>query len=97
MKVVALPPIILQAGLSLTVLTYKAEGSLFVAYLKKLGLSFQLETNTSMDNQFREKAAELVTIKDIRALKNEKFYHNAQQTGVKSSSYCKKVSGSLKT
>lgn len=66
----ALPPILLQAGLSLTVLTYKAEGSLFVAYLRKLGLSFQLETNTSMDNQFREKAAELVTIKDIRALKN---------------------------
>ena len=92
----ALPPIILQAGLSLTVLTYKAEGSLFVAYLRKLGLSFQLDTNTSTDNQFREKAAELVTIKDIRALKNQKFSHNAQQKGLKSTSYCKKVSGSLK-
>ena len=92
----ALPQIILQAGLSLTVLTYKAEGSLFVAYLRKLGLSFQLENDASMDNQFREKATELITIKDIQALKNEKFSHNAQQEGCKSAGYCKKVSGSLK-
>ena len=92
----ALPEVILEAGLSLTVLTYKAEGSLFVAYLRKLGLSFQLENDASMDNQFREKAAELIAIKDIQALKDEKFSHNAQQQGCKSASYCKKVSGSLK-
>ena len=92
----ALPQIILQASLSLTVLTYKAEGSLFVAYLRKLGLPFELETDASMGRQFKEKAAELVTIKDIQALKNEKFSHNAQQEGCKSASYCKKVSGSLK-
>ena len=92
----ALPQSILQAGLSLTVLTYKAEGSLFVAYLRKLGLSFQLETDASMDNQFREKAAELIAIKDIQALKDEKFSHNAQRKGCKSASYCKKVSSSLK-
>ncbi|EHI49348.1 hypothetical protein HIMB100_00009190 [SAR116 cluster alpha proteobacterium HIMB100] len=92
----ALPEVILKAGLSLTVLTYKAEGSLFVAYLRKLGLSFQLENDASMDNQFREKAAELIAIKDIQALKDEKFSHNAQQQGCKSASYCKKVSGSLK-
>ena len=92
----ALPEVILQAGLSLTVLTYKAEGSLFVAYLRKLGLSFQLETDASMDNQFREKAAELIAINDIQALKDEKFSHNAQRKGCKTASYCKKVSSSLK-
>ena len=92
----ALPEVILQAGLSLTILTYKAEGSLFVAYLRKLGLSFQLENDASMDNQFREKAAELIAIRDIRALKDEKFSHNAQQKRCKSTSYCRKVSGSLK-
>ena len=92
----ALPEVILKAGLSLTVLTYKAEGSLFVAYLRKLGLSFQLENDASMDNQFREKAAELIAIKDIQALKDEKFSYNAQQKGCKSTSYCRKVSGSLK-
>ena len=92
----ALPQSILKSGLSLTVLTYKAEGSLFVAYLRKLGLSFQLETDASMDNQFREKAAELIAINYIQALKDEKFSHNAQQKGCKSASYCKKVSSSLK-
>ena len=61
----ALPEAILKAGLSLTILTYKAEGSLFVAYLRKLGLSFQLENYASIDNLFREKAAELIAIKDI--------------------------------
>ena len=92
----ALPEVILKAGLSLTILTYKAEGSLFVAYLRKLGLSFQLENDASIDNLFREKAAELIAIKDIQALKDEKFSHNAQQKGCKSTSYCRKVSGSLK-
>jgi len=92
----ALPRVILEAGLSLTVLTYKAEGSLFVAYLRKLGLSFQLETDALMDNQFREKAAELIAINDIQALKDEKFSHNAQRKRCKSASYCKKVSSSLK-
>lgn len=92
----ALPEVILKAGLSLTILTYKAEGSLFVAYLRKLGLSFQLENDASIDNQFREKAAELIAIKDIQAPKDEKFSHNAQQKGCKSTSYCRKVSGSLK-
>ena len=92
----ALPQAILQAGLSLTVLTYKAEGSLFVAYLRKLGLAFEFETDASMDMQFKEKAAQLVTIEDIPGLSKLKFSHTAQQSGSKSSSYCKKVSGSLR-
>ena len=92
----ALPQSILQSGLSLTVLTYKAEGSLFVAYLRKLGLPFELETNASMDRKFKEDASKLVTIGDIPALSKPKFSHTAQQEGCKSASYCNKVSGSLK-
>ena len=92
----ALPEVILQAGLSLSVLTYKAEGSLFVAYLRKLGLPFELETNTSMDEKFKKDASKLVTIEDIPALSKLKFTHTGQQSGSKSASYCSKVSGSLK-
>ena len=92
----ALPQSILKSGLSLTVLTYKAEGSLFVAYLRKLGLSFQLETDASMDNQFREKAAELITVEDIPALTKLKITHTCQQSGTKSARYCNAVSGTLK-
>ena len=92
----ALPQAILQAGLSLTVLTYKAEGSLFVAFLRKLGLAFELETDASMDRQFKEKAAQLIAIEDTPALSKLTFTHTAQQKGSKSASYCNKVSGSLK-
>ena len=92
----ALPQSILQAGLSLTVLTYKAEGSLFVAYLRKLEMPFQLETDVLMDEQFRKKAAELITVEDIPALSRLKLTHTGQQSGSKSASYCKKVSVSLK-
>ena len=92
----ALPQSILQAGLSLTILTYKAEGSLFVAYLRKLGLPFELETNASMDEQFREKAAELITVEDIPVLSKLKFTHTGQQSGTKSARYCNAVSGTLK-
>ena len=92
----ALPQVILQAGLSLTVLTYKAEGSFLVAYLRKLGLPFELETDLSVDEKFKKDASKLVTIEDIPALSKLKFTYTGQQSGSKSASYCKKVSVSLK-
>ena len=39
----ALPSTILQAGRSLTVLTYKSEGSMFLSYLHKLQLPYEVE------------------------------------------------------
>ena len=39
----ALPATILQAGRSLTVLTYKSEGSMFLSYLRKLQLPYEVE------------------------------------------------------
>lgn len=92
----ALPEIILQSGLSLTVLTYKSDGSLFVAYLYKLGLPFEVETNAGVDEQFRKDAAKLVTIKDIPALSGLKFTYVEQQKGLSSSRYCNTVSFALK-
>lgn len=92
----ALPEIILQSGLSLTVLTYKSDGSLFVAYLYKLGLPFEVETNAGIDEQFRKDAAKLVTIKDIPALSGLKFTYVEQQKGLSSSRYCNTVSFALK-
>lgn len=92
----ALPEIILQSRLSLTVLTYKSDGSLFVAYLYKLGLPFEVETNAGVDEQFRKDAAKLVTIKDIPALSGLKFTYVEQQKGLSSSRYCNTVSFALK-
>lgn len=63
-----LPRPLLEVGLSFTVMTYKAEGSMLVAYLRKLGLPFVIERDNELEKKFREKAAELVTVEDISAI-----------------------------
>jgi len=74
----ALPEVILKAGLSLSVLTYKSEGSLFVAYLRKLGLPFALEVELSIDQLFKENASKLVTLEDIAAFSKLELSYSGQ-------------------
>jgi len=92
----ALPQCILSAGNSVTVMTYKAEGSMLLSYLRKLGLSFEVSNDNDMEEDFRTKAAELITIKDIGALSKLKLTYSGQEKGMSSSSYYSKVSRSLK-
>ncbi len=92
----ALPQCILSAGNSVTVMTYKAEGSMLLSYLRKLGLSFEVSNDNDMEEDFRTKAAELITIEDIGALSRLKLTYSGQEKGISSSSYCSKVSRSLK-
>lgn len=92
----ASPEVILKAGLSLTILTYKSEGSLFVAYLRKLGLPFALEVELSIDQKFKENASKLVTIEDIPALSKLKLSCSGQQKGQSSPAFYNKVSLALK-
>jgi hypothetical protein len=92
----ALPECILSAGNSVTVMTYKAEGSMLLAYLDKLGLPFEVSNDNHPEEDFRAKAAELITIEDIGALSKLKLTHSGQEKGMSSSSYYSKVSRSLK-
>ena len=92
----ALPECILSAGNSVTVMTYKAEGSMLLAYLRKLGLSFEVSNDNHLEEDFRAKAAELITIEDIGALSKLKLTYSGQEKGISSSSYYSKVSRSLK-
>ena len=92
----ALPQCILSAGNSVTVMTYKAEGSMLLSYLRKLGLSFEVSNDNDMEEDFRTKAAKLITIEDIGALSKLKLTYSGQEKGISSSSYCSKVSRSLK-
>ena len=92
----ALPQCILSAGNSVTVMTYKAEGSMLLSYLRKLGLSFEVSNDNDMEEDFRTKAAELITIEDIGALSKLKLTYSGQEKGISSSSYYSKVSRSLK-
>jgi len=92
----ALPQCILSAGNSVTVMTYKSEGSMLLSYLRKLGLSYEVSNDNHLEEDFRTKAAELTTIEDIGALSKLKLTYSGQEKGISSSSYYSKVSRSLK-
>ena len=92
----ALPESILRTGLSLTVLTYKASGSLFLSYIRKLGLPYELIADLVSDKEFKEQAAKLITIEDIPALSKLKLTYSGQKAGQASRAYCSRVSNALK-
>jgi len=92
----ALPQSILTAGRSVTVMTYKSEGSMLLAYLSKLGLPYEVSNDNELEEDFRAKAAELITIEDIPALSKTNFSYTGQAKGMSSPSYATKVAQSLK-
>ena len=92
----ALPSSILQAGRSLTVLTYKSEGSMFLSYLRKLQLPYEVEEDEDLEAQFLQKAASLITVKDIPALSKHKLSYTGQQKGQKLAKYVSSLNNSLK-
>ena len=77
-------------------MTYKAEGSMLLSYLRKLGIPFEVSDDNQLEEDFRAKAAELITIEDIGALSKLRLTYSGQEKGMSSSSYYSKVSRSLK-
>ena len=77
-----LPPPLLQSGRTITIYSYLAEGSMMLAYLNKLGISYRHQRDISEDRQFRAKAKKLITIKSIPALEDTAFSYS-KQTGTK--------------
>ncbi len=92
----ALPECILSAVNSVTVMTYKAEGSMRLAYLRKLGLHCEVSNDNDLEEDFGAKAAKLVTVEDISALSKTNFTFTGQVKGMASSSYANKIARSLK-
>ena len=92
----ALPTTILQAGRSLTVLTYKSEGSMFRSYLRKLQLPYEVEVDEDLEADFLRRAADLITVKDIPALSKHKLSYTGQQKGQKLATYVSKLNTALK-
>lgn len=72
-----LPASLLRCGRSLTVYTYMAEGSLMLAYLKKLGIAFHHE-RYAHEAAFRASARQLVDIRSIPALERLSFSYTGQ-------------------
>ena len=92
----AMPSKLLQAGKSVTIMTFKAEGSMLTSYLNKLSITFNVKRDKQKEEVFREQAAELINLQDIPNTSKLKLSHSGQQQGMKSKEYCSKLSGSLK-
>lgn len=74
-----MPEVLLKAGKSLTVYTYKAEGSIMYAYLKRLELNPKHDKGSpEIERDFTRQARDLITVKDIRALREISFSYNSQ-------------------
>ncbi|KUJ79947.1 hypothetical protein AVO44_07180 [Ruegeria profundi] len=74
-----MPEGLLKAGNSLTVYTYKAEGSIMFAYLKRLGLDPVHDTGSpEIEQRFVRQARELITVKDIRTLRGINLSYTSQ-------------------
>ena len=86
----ALPPILLQAGLSLTVLTYKAEG-LCLRLPQKTWTVFPWRPIHRWIISSGKRLLSWLLLK-TSALKNEKFSHNASKRGLNQSTLLQKKS-----
>ncbi|MBO6893573.1 MAG: DEAD/DEAH box helicase family protein [Roseibium sp.] len=72
------PPELFMAGSSLTVYTYRAEGSLMVPYLRKIGLEPTIISDPSLEEEWKRKARELITVKTIPSLSRVKLNDGSQ-------------------
>jgi hypothetical protein len=92
----AMPSKLLNAGKSVTILTYKAEGSLLVSYISKLALPYFIQSDKFKEEAFREQASQLIHLQNIPSISKLKLSHTAQQEGMRSSKYYSQLSGGLK-
>jgi len=93
----ALPPALLRNGLSVTIMTYKAQGSMFQLYLEKLGIRSEHKVCTDDEEAaFIRMARDLITVKTIPSLEKMKFNYGWQQRFKKYPNCSKKVATALK-
>ena len=69
---------------------------MLLAYLRKLGLPYQISNDNELEEDFRAQAAKLITIESISALSDNNFNFTGQTQGVSSPLYATKVAQSLK-
>jgi hypothetical protein len=69
---------------------------MLLAYLRKLGLPYEISNDNELEEDFRAQAAKLITIESISALSDNNFNFTGQTQGVLSPLYATKVAQSLK-
>ena len=84
---------------SVTIMTYKAEGSVLVSYLDRLFCPFIIEKDDIKKQAFREKAVQLIDLQDIPAISGKKSKPTLLilvNRWNEKQSYCSKIVQSLK-
>lgn len=78
-NVAVMPEKLLKAGKSLTIYTYKAEGSIMAAYLQRLGLDPKHDRGApSIEQEFVREVRELITVKSVQSLGHLRFSYTDQ-------------------
>jgi hypothetical protein len=91
-----LSPALLRSAKSVTVFTYLAEGSVMLPYLRRFGIAIDHVVDADRDRAFRAEAKRLITLRQLRSLKNFKFSYSAQMSKRDKEARDKAVATSLK-
>ena len=92
----AMPSKLLLAGQSVTILTFKASGSILLSYLNKLNINYNIISDQFVEEKFRQQAKELITIKEIPSLSKPILTYTGQSEGLNNKSYYPIISNALK-
>ena len=92
----AMPRKLLAAGKSVTIMTYKSEGSVLAHYLKKLSVPCIIKSCQQKEDAFRRQALDLITLKDMGDISKLNLSHTGQSKGMRSHDYCSKINNALR-
>lgn len=92
----ALPKELLTSGLSITILTYKSEGSMLKAYLNKLGVATVIKTDKIKEQNFILQARELIKVETIKGIEKVNLTFSGQTSSKTSRGIDNTVSNALK-
>ena len=74
----AVPEMLFYRCVSITILTYKPEGSYLLGYLKKLGVRYDIRRDQIAEEKFRAEAHKLITFANTGALEKVNFTYCKQ-------------------
>ena len=79
----AVPKMLFYNCASMTVLTYKSEGSYFLKYLDKLSVAYNVNCDRNLEKEFKAKAKELITFGETDVLKRINFTYSKRRCQTK--------------
>jgi hypothetical protein len=94
----AMPKELLVGGKSVTIYTFLAQGSMLMAYLKKLGVDYAHDVDESRLKKFKREMSDNLTVKSIQGIDHKRHYKYSfkWQLAAANRPRWKQVAGALK-